>query len=447
MSDKEKIRYVVGRLRRTRRWQVVLDYFVVGLFWGAIPAALAILASRIWIYPVSEYYIAGALLAATALGFLIASAFVRLTPLAVANDIDVSLGLRERVSSALALDGGRTAKDPFVKTLVKDAAGHVDGLPLRKVYPWTLPPAWRLALPALLIAALMVFVPQLNLFASERDREEIKLVQDQGNKLMDLAKKLEEEAEKKQDPVIKQQAEEIKRVGEKLERGNLKKKEALKELQRLKEKLETQAQAQIPEGQQKLLGELGEQLAKLDATGELAEMLQSGDMQGLLSELAKLSQSLMQGQMSPQQQEMLDQLAKALGQTLDSQAAQSPDAEAMKKLLEDLKKAIEQDQQLREAMEEALNALEQDVNALTESLAQNGMPEQAEQLDQLMQQMQQQMAQSGMVSPQTMDQMRQALEQTQQSIDNNQSLSEQSQQRLTEQTQKALEHFQKKEGG
>ena len=109
MSDKEKIRYVVGRLRRTRRWQVVLDYFVVGLFWGAIPAALTILASRIWIFPVSEYYVAGALLAATALGFLIASALVRLTPLAVANDIDVSLGLRERVSSALALDRGRTA--------------------------------------------------------------------------------------------------------------------------------------------------------------------------------------------------------------------------------------------------------------------------------------------------------------------------------------------------
>ena len=52
---------------------------------------------------------AGGLLAATAIGFVAASFFVRLTPLEVANDIDVSLGLRERVSSALALDRSKVS--------------------------------------------------------------------------------------------------------------------------------------------------------------------------------------------------------------------------------------------------------------------------------------------------------------------------------------------------
>ena len=79
MSEREKIRFTVGRMRRTRRWQVLLDFLVAGLFWGAIPAALAILASRIWAIPFSEYWLAGGLLAAVAVGFAIASFFVPLT--------------------------------------------------------------------------------------------------------------------------------------------------------------------------------------------------------------------------------------------------------------------------------------------------------------------------------------------------------------------------------
>ena len=146
MSDRDKIKVRVSSLRRTRRYQVVLDYFVRGLFWGAIPAALVILASRLWVLPFNEYLIAGALLAATVAGFLIAALLVRITPLAVANDIDVSLGLRERISSALALGATKHRKDPFVKTLVKDAAKTVEKLPLKKVYPWTLPRAWKLVI-------------------------------------------------------------------------------------------------------------------------------------------------------------------------------------------------------------------------------------------------------------------------------------------------------------
>jgi hypothetical protein len=83
---------------------------------------------------------------------------VKLSALSVANDIDVSLGLRERVSSALSLGAGAKQKDPFVTTLVKDAARTVENLPLRKVYPWRIPRAWRLALPALLITVGLSFV-------------------------------------------------------------------------------------------------------------------------------------------------------------------------------------------------------------------------------------------------------------------------------------------------
>lgn len=447
MSDREKINLTVNRLRRTRRWQVVLDYLIVGLFWGAIPAGLAILASRIWVLPVNEYILGAALLGAVATGFVIGSFFVRLTPLEVANDIDVTLGLRERVSSALALGEGKTAADPFVVTLVHDAAKQVEGLPLKKVYPWTLPPAWKLALPALLIAAALVFMPQLNLFASEEDRQEIKLIQDKGKELLELAKKAEEEPEERKDPVVKKQIEEIKRVGEKLERGNVKKKEALKELQRLKEKLEAQAQTQMTDGEKQLIAELGEQLSKLDTTGEMGKMLIEGDLKGLMSKLGELAANLQEGKLTPGDQALMEDLMKALDEALQSEAANSSEAQAMKQAMEELKEALKNDQQLREQMQSELNSLEQDVNELSEQLQQNGMNQPSEQLDQLMQQMQQQMEQNGMVNPSTLEQMKQALEQAQQSIQNNPSLGQQQQQQMSEQAQKCLDHFQQKESG
>jgi len=441
MSDREKINQTVSRLRLTRRWQVVLDYLVVGLFWGAIPAGLLILASRIWVFPVSEYIVAGGLLGAIAVGFVIASFFVRLTPLAVANDIDVTLGLRERISSALALGEGSTADDAFVKTLVHDAAQQVEGLPLKKVYPWGMPPTWKLALPALLIAAAMVFVPQLNLFASEQDRQEIKLIQDKGQELVELAKKAEEEAEQRENPILKEQAEEIKRVGEKLERGNMKKKEALKELQRLKEKLESQAQAQLNEGEKKLIAELGEQLAKLDSTQELGEMMLDGDLKSMMAKLGELAAKLQEGKLSAADQQVMEDLAKALDQALSSEAANSQEAQAMKQALQELQQALQQDQQLRNEMQKSLNALQQDVDKLNNQLDQNSMGQQSQQLNQQMQQLQQQMQQNGAVDPNALEQMKQALEQTQQAIQNNQQLSQQAQQQMQQQVQQCLQHF------
>ncbi|MBN2081764.1 hypothetical protein JW859_06080 [bacterium] len=447
MSDKEKISWVVGRLRLTRRAQLVLDYLVTGMFWGALPAALIILASRIWILPFSEYILAGGMLVLTMLGFVVAALCVRLTPLAVANDIDVSLGLHTRISSAMALDEGATAKDPFVKTLVKDAANKVDGLPLRKVYPWGMPPAWKLALPALLIAAAMVFVPQLNLFASEEDRAEIKLIQETGQDMMKLAEKLQEEAKKREDPVVQKQAEEIKRVGEKLSREHMNKKEALKELQRLKEKFEAQAQMQIPEGEQKLMAELGKELAKLKSLKEIGKQLEEGDIKGLMGKFEELAADLKAGKMTPQDQQMLDDLAKALEEALKSEAANDPNAQALKQQMEQLKEALKKDQELRNQMQNELDSLEQDVNKLTSQMSQNGMSQQSEQLNQLMQQMQQQMSQNGMVSPESLEAMKQALEQAQQSINNSQSLSQQQQSQMNQQCQQCLDHFQSKESG
>jgi hypothetical protein len=453
MSDRELIALRVGRLRQVRRGQVVLDYLMRAVFWGAAAGGLVILASRIFVIPwpeLMEYYAAGAIVAGCLIGFAIAGCFVRVTPLRVANDIDVSLGLKERVSSALVLskpeEGLLDQGDPFVRNLVSDAARTVDKLPLRRVYPWRIPRTWRLALPALLIAAGISFVPQLNLFASEQEREEYKLVQEQGHKLEELAKAIKEESKKKNDETLKEQATEIKRVGEKLSSGGANKKEALKEMQRLKDKLQTMSQSKVPAGQQALAKELLSELKKNDATRELGESLENSDLQGAQQQLGNLLKNLSEGKMTASDQQQLQELMKSVEQSLKSDAAQNPDAQKLTQQMKDLQQAMQKDQELRKAVEQALDSFEKDLNNLSQQLSQNGMQQQAQQLQQQMQQMQQQMQQNGMVSPQNMQQMMQSLQNTQQAIQNNQSLSQQQKQNMGQACQQAMNHLQGQPG-
>ncbi|MCC7479878.1 hypothetical protein IT575_15670 [bacterium] len=445
MSDREKIELGVKRLRSTKRGQVVLDHFVRGLFWGAIPAALCILLSRLFILPISEYLLGGILLGAVAIGFTVRGALLKITPLAVANDIDVSLGLRERVSSAIALGEGVPAKDPFVKALLKDAAKTVEKAQLRRVYPWRMPRAWLLALPALLIAAGLSFVPQLNWFVKHSDRAEAKLIQTEGQKLKQLAKQALEEAKKKQDPVLEQQAKEIKRVGEKLDQQQVKKKEALKELQKLEDKLREQQQSLVPQAEQALSKELGKQLKEMKTTQELGQKLSEGNLEEFVNQLGQLMNNLEQGQLSPDQEQMLKEMLQALDKALQSEAGQQQGNEKLKDILKNLQQQIQNEQQMKQALQELMQNFEKDLNNLNQQMSQSGqkeLKEQSQNLQNLMNQMKEQMAQQGSMDPQTLQQMQQQLSQAQQQIQQNQNLSQQQQQQMSQAAQKVQDYFQ-----
>jgi hypothetical protein len=451
VSDQEKIQVGVVKLRRRRRAQLLLDYFVRGLFWGSVPAALAIFATKLWLIPLNPYIIGASLLTAVTLGFIIRAATKRLSLLSVAGDIDARLGLRERVSSAMALSAAspgtvkttalskETPLDPFVKTLLRDAAKTVDKLPAVRVYPWRAPRSWWQSAVILAITVALCFVPQLNWFVRQSDRAQAKLVQVEGNRLVELAKKMEQEAQKHKDPALAQQAKEIKRVGEKLNSGQIKKKDALKQLQRLKDKLQTQSQP--PQGEKKLAGQLGEQLAGKQSTRDLGEMLKQGKIDELSKQLKQLAESAAQGKLSSAQQQQLKDMAQAIDEALKSDAAKSPDAAALKQNLEQLKQAINKDQQLQQALQDAMKGFEKAMGDLTQQLSQNNMSSQSQSLNQLMQQMQQQIQQSGIVNPQTLQQMQQQLQNTQQQIQQNPQLSQQQKDQLGKACDKAQSYL------
>jgi hypothetical protein len=154
MPEREQIAARIQRLRRRRRGQLVLEGAVRGLFFGACAAALLLLLSKLWILPIGGFGMGplpGELV--MAISFVLAGAMAgavlgwlrKLSLLAVANDVDLRLGLRERISSALAMDAPTPASRPFVDALVKDAAEAVRDVPARSVYPWGLPRLWQRA--------------------------------------------------------------------------------------------------------------------------------------------------------------------------------------------------------------------------------------------------------------------------------------------------------------
>ena len=446
MSDQERIQLSVARLRRVRRAQLLLEHLVIGLFWGSVPAALAVLASKLWMIPLNMLIVALFLFVSAVVVFAVLGVLHRVTPLAVAADIDMSLGLRERVSSALALSPKDEATlrgkpvDPFVRTLVHDAARSIETLPRRKVYPWLLPRAWKLALPALLIAGLLCFVPQLNWFVSQSDRAQAKLVQNEGKQLMELARQLEEQAKKQQDPVIRQSAKTIKRIGEQLASGQMTKREALKKLQSLSEKL--QSQNQPPQGEQQLSKELGQELSKGTLTKELGEKLQQGDMKALAEQLKEMQEKAAKGQLTPDDRKRLEEMTKALQDALKSDAAKSPGAQELRKNLEQLQQALQQQAQAQQNLQQSTQNMNQTLQNIQQQLSQNGLQNYMPQLNQMLQQaqqMQQQAAQTGQISQQSMQQMQQQLQQLQQQVQNDKNLSQEQKDQLADQAKQAQE--------
>ena len=122
MSERERIVTGVARLRRRRRFQLAFEWGFRGLLYGTLAAALLILVSKLWLLPVDPLWATGGIVIAAIAGFAVLAYLRPPSSLNIANEIDKRLGLRERVSSAMALgiaDQAPAKRDPFVKALMK----------------------------------------------------------------------------------------------------------------------------------------------------------------------------------------------------------------------------------------------------------------------------------------------------------------------------------------
>ena len=156
----EEIKRQVGRAQRRL---VLQQFFLIcgwSLFATLLIAAIGLAIPRIWALPIVQQtwdlsWIAGGV----AVGLLIAALWtflVRRSRLDAAIELDRRFGLKERVSSTLALNSQELSSD-IGMALVTDASRRIERIDVREQF--RVSPTWRIALPiapAFAIAALVM---------------------------------------------------------------------------------------------------------------------------------------------------------------------------------------------------------------------------------------------------------------------------------------------------
>lgn len=323
----------------------------------------------------------------------------RVDSLRAAVAIDEAASLRERLSSALVCRG---STEPFALAAIADAERIASGihvpthLPLRS--PSQLPLAGALLATAVLLG---FFLPPLNLFAGERrearDTEEVKAavkveqqnidaaLKVQMNKLQELAK---ENAALKNE-LAGLDPNDIPREPEAVKTPEDVRREAVKKVDAISEKLEQQKEAQA---QLASLEAFKKQLARLqpqtgdDAAAKLSQALAAGDMQDARQALEQMKKQLAEAaqKSDPETKAQAAALQKKL-ENLSKQLQQLGDRSSLEKELEhktnlskdDAKKLLDKvakmdPQQMQQALEQALQnsgMKQEDIQKMAQKLA------------------------------------------------------------------------------
>ena len=338
----------------------------------------------------------------------------RHTELDAAIEIDLRYGLKERVSSALALSPAQRTTE-IGRALVDDASHRVKRIDVRERFrpEWN----WHPVLP--LVTALLVFLVAFFLPDAERDQAaassaRAEKVNEQVRKSMQELKKRLAERKKKDEATGLKEADELMAKFEKtindLEKSDVDRKKALVKLNNLSKEIADQRTDL--ESSEKTRDQL-KQLKDIPngPADRIAEALQNGDMQRAMDELKKLSDKLRSEDLTAAEKEQLNKQLRQLGEEIEKMlGARQELVEKQRQLqekIDELKKkgdlaAAGQLQQKLDQLQQQLNNLEKQNPALSrlEALAnelkncanamQAGDGKQcAQQLDQLGQNLQQ----------------------------------------------------------
>lgn len=362
----------------TNRWLAAIT-LAVAIALGVW--AIATLVERLFVVGI-PVWMAGGVLAAVALLAGTAVALARpVKPLEAAVAVDRAAGLRERLSSALALSSG---DDPFVRATIQDAEKSAANIHVPTHIKYQKPPAlgWTIGLAVIAFGLAWLF-PTLNLLASEDDEDrqpDVELVQQTQEE-----KRLVEERLEKQKKKIRELAEnnpDLKNVDLGLESLEIPdapalkpediRKEAVKQLNKMSEKLA----AQRDEDKQALLENMKRMLANLKSDdgrsdgAKLNEALRKGDMKAARQVLEKINKDIEESDKSNQTAEQKKQAAE------------------LQKKIEEVAKQMQQldnKQQMRKELQNKGGMSKEQAQQMLEQLAKMDPKEAAKQLQEQLQ--------------------------------------------------------------
>ncbi len=350
-----------------------LRYAVNALLVAGIAACVWLLAARLFALPGDAAIVASLLFAAgfvAAIGWAI---YKRPDIKQAALAADLRLGLRERLTSSLELQG---AEGPMVEAVHRDALHHAMNLDAREQFPLVPPRTLRwVAVPVILFGLGYMFLPEFDLFGHQ-EREAQAKVQLAARELK--AKKLSNTAKalKPADPAatepLARTAQEIESIAEQLRHGEMTEKQAIAKLSNLQDTLATRREAlQSSMALPKFPGDA----SKFGPTKGMADDLANGRAAAAAQKAKELKKKLAEGTLGEDEKkkiaeelkkmsEMLgknSKIGEALAQAL-AEAGQNLDAnsldgalsamEDMQLSLEDLASALEQMAKMDAAMAE-----------------------------------------------------------------------------------------------
>ncbi len=334
----EEIKRQVGRAQR----RLVMQQFwrVIGwsLFATLVLAAIGLAIPRLWVLNVDQQiwdwsWIGGGLAA----GLLMATIWtyvIRWTRLDAAIEIDRRFGLKERVSSILALSNDELSSD-VGRALMTDTSRRVERIDVREQF--RVSPTWRLILPlapAIALAALMM-LPNAAMKQAQASAESTPEIKKQ---IKTATQKLQErlrETQKKAEEQGLQDSDVLKEINKELDKlvnkDSTDRKDALIKINDLAKEIEKRKQELG--GADKMRKELDKlkDIAKGPAD-KVTDALKDGDFGKAQEEMKKLNEELKTGKLSKEDQE---KLAKQLEEMRDK----------MQQAMEDQKQARERLQQ------------------------------------------------------------------------------------------------------
>lgn len=240
MSELQAIESALRKASTRRRLERALNGLGQGALIGFAVVLVAVIAYKV--FPVPSWLLpaAGGVAVAAMLGGMIRGAWRKMSLLETARWVDERRALKERLSTALEMSGGRAPED-WKQLLLTDAARHAQALDAKTLIPLGFPRAARWAL---LVAALVVglgFVPEYRSKAHVQKQQDAAVIKDVGKNLAELMRR-----ELVQKPPVlpptEKSMQQVAEFGERLGKQSLSRSEALRDLTSITEQLAKQEQ-------------------------------------------------------------------------------------------------------------------------------------------------------------------------------------------------------------
>jgi hypothetical protein len=357
---------LIKKIRKVRR-RLVVQQFLTALVWCWL-VTLAIAAAAIGLQKLllvnvdgwhwATYWLGGAI-GAGLLAAICWTGFHRAANLDAALEIDRRFGLKERISSALALSA-EELQSPCGVALIDDAQRRVSKLEVEGRFPIQLNRrAWLPLVPAAVAFAFCFIADPTRPTQADATANTVEVKKQIDESVKPLQSKLQERAKQAGEEGLKEAEDLFKKIEEgtrDLAKVNdTDRHDAMTKLNDLAQQLE-QRREKLSEGEK-----LKDQLAGMKnlpagPADKLAKELKNGNFDKAIKEIAKLQAQLSQGQLDPEKQKELAEQLNAMKDALDKIA------DAHQKMQEELQKKLEQakksgDQDAAKKLENQLQAM------------------------------------------------------------------------------------------